>query len=150
MGKKKEPTQSEILLQIVEQNVYLFPNDEGDVFGQLKISGHYENWPVRSKGFKTWLQSRFFALQGKSASAQALQDTLGTVEGIGRFDRGITHEVSIRVAQYDKDIYLDLGNAAWEAVKISASGWEVVKKTPVFFIKAPLKGIFPVYSRPAG
>jgi hypothetical protein len=43
--------------------------------------------------------------------------------------------VSVRLAEHDGAIWLDLGNADWQAVKITQDRWEVVPKPPVKFLR---------------
>ena len=45
----------------------------------------------------------------------------------------ITREVHVRVAADGDDIYVDLGDPAWHAVRITATGWSIVQSPPVRF-----------------
>ena len=36
-----------------------------------------------------------------------------------------------RVTAYEDKIYIDLGNRAWGAVEVTATGWRVLEHTPV-------------------
>src|SRR5260370_37127393 len=47
------------------------------------------------------------------------------------------YRVSIRVAGHDDAIYLDLADNSWEAVKITADGWQIVADVPVKFRRPP-------------
>jgi hypothetical protein len=48
----------------------------------------------------------------------------------------------VRLAERDGDIYLDLANREWQAVKITATGWQVVSDSPVKFIRP--RGMLPL------
>lgn len=75
---------------------------------------------------------RFFQSTGKAPGAQAMQDALGVLEAKAHFD-GPQHEVHVRVAHVGGKIYVDLANDSWQAVEITASGWQVVADPPVKF-----------------
>jgi len=46
-------------------------------------------------------------------------------------------QIYVRVASCDGAIYVDLANSSWEAVRITADGWEIVPHTPVIFWRPP-------------
>src|SRR5262249_26089478 len=77
----------------------------------------------------------------KSPSSQAIQDALGVLEGKALYD-GPEYPVFTRLAEHNDAIYLDLGNAAWQTVEITSSGWCVVNTPPVKFRRA--KGLLPL------
>jgi len=69
------------------------------------------------------------------------------LEGRAAFD-GPEHEVETRVAEHDDAVYVDLADAAWQAVEIRGSDWRIVTEPPVKFrrkrgtlaLPAPVKG----------
>jgi hypothetical protein len=77
------------------------------------LEGHYETWPLCTKVFRRWLARQFYNQHEKTPNSQAIQDALGVLEGKALFE-GAEHQGSI---------YLDLANAAWEAVEITELGW---------------------------
>jgi DNA polymerase I-like protein with 3'-5' exonuclease and polymerase domains len=86
---------------------------------------HRETHAVRSKALRLWLVRRFYEEYGKPPGSQALQDALGVLEARALFD-GEERPVHVRVAEHEGAIYVDLANEAWEAVKITPEGVEVV------------------------
>jgi hypothetical protein len=44
-----------------------------------------------------------------------------------------TREVHVRVAADGDDIYIDLGDADWHAVRVTAAGWSIVQNPPLRF-----------------
>jgi hypothetical protein len=66
---------------------------------------------------------------------------LGVLEGKALYD-GPEYPVYTRLAAHNGAIYLDLGNAAWQAVEITSSGWRVIGTPPVKFRRA--KGMLPL------
>jgi hypothetical protein len=107
----------------------------GDAYSTIRVGGHREHWPVKSRGFRRWL-SRLYFLESKAApSSQALQDAIGVLEGQSLFDSDEL-PVFVRVAEHGDGIYLDLCDAGWRAIRITAAGWSVVKMPPVRFRRA--------------
>jgi hypothetical protein len=144
-GTKRNPSQSQILIELVlEAGVELFHTPDGRAYATVPVFGHRETWPVTAKGsgpFRNWLRRLFYDQQGKPPGAQALQDALGLLEAFAQFDCP-EFAVFTRVAEKDGRIYLDLGNAAWEAVEIGPDGWRVLAEPPVKFRRA--KGMLPL------
>jgi hypothetical protein len=134
-----------IVKLVKEAGVELFHDDEPIAYVSLEVDGHRETWPLKSTTFKRWVQKLAydsverimgFAPTGWVPSAQEIKDALGTLEAIALFD-GETISVYVRLAPFEDAIYLDLCDDDWQSVRISPSGWSVVKKPPVRFRRAP-------------
>lgn len=121
--------------------VQLIHNADGEGFAVMLIDGHKETWPLRSKGFKRWLQRRFFEQYEKAPGSQAVQDALGVIEGKALYE-GAERRIFIRIGEREGKIYLDLADNQWRAVEIDADGWRVVDLPPVEFRRA--KGMLPL------
>ena len=117
------------------QTAELFHAPDGTGFADLDINGHRETWPIRAKGFRRWLARRFFEETGGAPSSEALQSALNVIEAKAHFDAP-ERQVHIRVGGLDGRLYLDLGDEAWRAVKIDATGWRIVDNPPVRFRRA--------------
>jgi hypothetical protein len=122
-------------------SVKLFHTPEGDAYATIDVDGHQETWPLKVKGFRRWLARRFYEEEDKAPGAQAVQDALGVLEGKALYD-GVELPVYTRLAEHNGAIYLDLGNARWQAVEVTASGWRVIDTPPVKFRRA--KGMLPL------
>ncbi len=131
-----KPSQASILLGLVSMSgAELFHTLDGDGYVTVLVKDHTETHPIRSRAFRRWLARLFYNAEGMVANAQAVQDALGVLEGQAQHD-GPQHFVSVRVAGADDAIYLDLADAGWQAVKITAAGWEVIAVPPVKFRRA--------------
>ncbi len=128
------PTQADILIDIA-QSVALFHTPDGSGYADLDINGHRETWPIRAKGFRRWLARRFFEKTGGAPSSEALQSALNVIEAKAHFDAP-ERQVHIRVGGLDGRLYLDLGDEAWRAIEIDATGWRIVENSPVRFRRA--------------
>ena len=128
------PTQADILIDLAGA-ADLFHSADGTALADILINEHRETWPVRTKGFRRWLARQFFEQTGGAPSSEALQSALNVIEAKAHFD-GPERPVFIRVGGLDGRLYLDLGDEAWRAVEIDATGWRIIDKPPVRFRRA--------------
>jgi hypothetical protein len=128
------PTQADILIELA-QAADLFHAPDGTGFADLDINGHRETWPIRAKGFRRWLARCFFEATQGAPSSEALQSALNVIEAKAHFDAP-ERIVHVRVGGLDGKLYLDLGDEAWRAVEIDATGWRVIDNPPVRFRRA--------------
>jgi hypothetical protein len=119
----------------IEAGVELFHTPEGEPYASILVEGHTEHWQLKVRSFRRWLARLFYEAYDKTPGSQAVQDALGVLEGKALYD-GTEWPVYMRLAEYQGAIYLDLGNAAWQAVEISANGWRVIDTPPVKFRRA--------------
>ena len=136
------PTQADILIDLA-QSVALFHTPDGSGYADLDINGHRETWPIRAKGFRRWLARRFFEDTGGAPSSEARQSALNVIEAKAHFDAP-ERQVHIRVGGLDERLYLDLGDEAWRAIEIDATGWRIVDNPPVRFRRASGMKAIPV------
>ena len=129
----RRPTQADNLIELSRSAELHAPDGTG--FADLDINGHRETWPIRAKGFRRWLARRFFETTHGAPSSEALQSALNVIEAKAHFDAA-ERTVHIRVSGLDDQLYLDLGDAAWRAVEIDATGWRVIENPPVRFRRA--------------
>ncbi len=128
------PTQADILIDLAGA-AELFHSADGTALADILINEHRETWPVRTKGFRRWLARQFFEQTGGAPSSEALQSALNVIEAKAHFD-GPERPVFIRVGGLDGRLYLDLGDEAWRAVEIDATGWRIIDEPPVRFRRA--------------
>jgi hypothetical protein len=119
----------------------LFHTASGLAFADFITDGHRESWPIRSKRFRNWLRRCYYQATGSAAGAAPIRSALDLLEARAQFDAP-ERTVSIRVAEHDGRIYLDLADEHWRAVQIGADGWRVLGCPPVRFRRAP--GMLPL------
>jgi hypothetical protein len=110
----------------------LFHASDGTGFADLIVDGHRETWPLRSKRFRAWLRQQYYERTWDAPSPAALNTALNVIEAQAQFD-GPQRNVSVRVAEQDGLIYLDLADEFWRCVEISANGWRIAEDPPVRF-----------------
>jgi len=128
---------AEILVEIAEAATVF----RDTAYADLVMLTHRETWPVRSKSFRRWLAGIFYKQEGKPPGGQAVADALAVIEARAQYE-GAVRPVHVRVAGDDRAIYLDLANATWQAIEITAVGWRVVSDPPVRFRRA--RGMLPL------
>ena len=128
------PSHTDRLMAIAESACVAF-HDAHTAYVDVESNGRRETWPVRSHEFTWWLQHRYFDDHRGAPNRTALRTALETIEAQGRF-AGTQQPVFRRVASLDNALYLDLGNAEWQTVRIEAGGWQVVDRPPVRFTRS--------------
>jgi hypothetical protein len=132
-AKGRQPSQATQLVQLaLDAGCELFYTPDGEAYAHVPINGHTETRPLRSKAVRGWLCRLFYQQAKTTPGAQALQDSLGVLEGRALYD-GPEHPVYVRVARHDGAIWLDLANDAWQRVRITAAGWEITDNPQVRF-----------------
>lgn len=125
------PSHAVQLVQLTA-DMEFFHDAEGLTYASFTHEGHRETWPLKSKGFDTHLSYKMYQQEQTAPSSQAKDNALNILEGKAIFE-GDEVEVHLRYAEHNGDIYVDLANAAWQAVRITPQGWEVVNDPPVRF-----------------
>ncbi|MGH9486981.1 MAG: hypothetical protein ACRD04_05260, partial [Terriglobales bacterium] len=138
---KERDSQAAQLVKMTEAAT-LYRTSDSTAMVTVQISGHAENYAVRSKRFRQWLSLAFYRAHGKPPSAQAMSDATGIVEAKCSFD-GAPAEFRLRVAGHAGHIYIDLGTPLWEAVCVSESGWSIEHEVPPKFRRGLLAMAFP-------
>jgi hypothetical protein len=132
-GGAAKPSLAQLLLQLARSEAELFATPGDRVaYASFRIDDHREVWPLRSRGFRTWIARRIYQETKRVANAQALADALMTLEGDALFG-GVERPVSLRVAEHEGAYYLDLADSRWRVVKIRPGSWSVIKTAPVAF-----------------
>jgi hypothetical protein len=116
------------------------PAPDKDAYADIIINGHRETWRVRSKGFRGWLRHQFFQKTRAGCNSEAMQVAIETLCAFAQFDKDAEErQIHIRVAGHGGCIYIDLGDPAWQAVKVTKASWEVIASdfVPVRFRRTP-------------
>ena len=130
--KKPKKSQATQLVGLASKDVKFFHSSEGEPFADIQCGTHREIWPIKSKAFRHWLAGRFFQNTKSAIGGQSMQDALSVLSSKALF-QGEEKEVSLRVAEADGDIYLDLGNGDWQAIRVTPHGWSLTNTPPVSF-----------------
>jgi hypothetical protein len=110
----------------------LFHASDDTGFADLIIDGHRETWPLRSRRFRAWLRQKYYERTWDAPSPAALNAALNVMEAQAQFD-GPQHKVSVRIAEHDGLLYLDLADEFWRCIEIGPNGWRIAEDPPVRF-----------------
>jgi hypothetical protein len=114
-----------------------FHTSDQRAYARLMRDSHREVWPVGSSGFRHYLAKLFYDHEGTALSSESLRQALSVLQGTALY-AGEEHPVYTRAAYIKPDIYLDLGDPAWRAVRIYPGGWEIIPHSdPLRFRRPP-------------
>ena len=99
---------ADVLLNVATA-AWLFHTSDGTGFADLIIDDHRETWPLRGKRFQAWLRQQYYEWMWDAPSPAALNAALNVLEARAQFD-GPQRKVSVRLAEHDGLIYLDLAD----------------------------------------
>jgi hypothetical protein len=88
--------------------------------------------PLRGKRFQAWLRQQYYERTWDAPSPAALNAALNVLEAQAQFD-GPQRKVSVRPAEQDGLIYLDLADEYWRCIEIGPNGWRIAEDPPVRF-----------------
>ncbi|MGO9603978.1 MAG: hypothetical protein ACLQAT_11355 [Candidatus Binataceae bacterium] len=117
---------------VLETGIEFFHDPDQHGWASIRVDGHWQNHPIRSRPFQLFLLRTYYRETGNSPGAQAIRATLELFEAKALFD-GEEAPVNLRVANHRGKLYLDLCDRAWRAVEIDAEGWRIVTRPPPRF-----------------
>lgn len=111
----------------------LFTDDRGDAYAAVKVEGHRETLKIKSTRFKRWLQKTGRLVNNqKIPYNDALLGARRELQATAFFEGG-EKELHNRVAEVEGNLWIDMTDAEWRAIKVSQKGWEVVQDPPIMF-----------------
>lgn len=127
-----------IILDLAHDQASFYHTADKDAYASVRIAGKIDNLKMRTRDFKMWLSMIFYRQMGKAPSGALVNTTLRQLEAEALFDCPEI-PVHIRCAEYEGNIFIDLGNEQLEQVKITKDGWGIMSSldSPVKFIHPP-------------
>ncbi len=110
----------------------LWHTPAGDAYATVPMGEHNETWPIKSQTFKRYVAKCFFDEQQKAMNSDALSAAINLMEAKSLFE-GEEHTIHVRVASHEGKVYIDLCNADWQVIEITATGWQIIDESPVKF-----------------
>lgn len=114
---------------------------DSEAYATFAVGDHKETWRIGSNGFRRWLSRLYYAETNRAPGAEAIQEAVNVLAGEATFNRPEI-PVAVRLAEHGGAIYLDLADAEWRAVEITAAGGRVVTDCPVRFVRK--RGMLPL------
>jgi hypothetical protein len=125
------------LLRLIERSgIELFHDLDGEPYATVPVEGHRETYSLDSPEFGRWMRRIFYTDARAGVPNNAFTEILELLKA--RADcEGPRRQVALRVASHDTATYLDLANEDWQAVEITAAGWNITADPPVRFRRTP-------------
>ncbi|MFA7314508.1 MAG: bifunctional DNA primase/polymerase [Candidatus Magasanikbacteria bacterium] len=135
--KERKITESTQIVHEMEKIGVIFHNQYEAPFIQVEINGHKEIFPIsaRNRKFNSFANKVNYEIFGKTLAESKLKEVAGLLRAKAIFE-GNMYELSNRmVRKKSNEIWLDMCDDKWRAIKITDSSWSVVENPPILFIK---------------
>jgi hypothetical protein len=99
-------------LRLSRESFFHDPEQRG--WAAIRVDGHWENHPIRSRSFQRFLLRTYYRETGKGRGAQVIRASLELFEAKALFD-GEESPIDLRVANHQGKLYLDLCDRGWRA-----------------------------------
>jgi hypothetical protein len=135
----REPTQAEVLVELSEvAELFHAPDDVAYADVEVEIGGvvHRETWPIKSRGFRRWLENLYFAETRGAPNSEAMRSALSVIEAQAHHGAPV-REVHTRIGAHGGKLYLDLCDETWRAVEMDKAGWRIVDRPATRFRRSP-------------
>jgi hypothetical protein len=139
---RSDQSQTDILLKIAGR-AKLFHTPDGKAYADLEIDHHRQTWPVGSQPFCDWLTEDFLTKTGRAPNSESLKSTISTTAARARLNAP-ERDVFVRVGRVGEKLYLDLCDKTWRAIEISRSGWRLIDRPPLRFLRSQGMQALPV------
>lgn len=127
-------TDAQKIIELASECCTFFHDENREAYAIMTVKEHREIWPVESRGFEDWIYGTYYRKHNAVPAEASFQNAKRALCGQAKFE-GDLAQVHLRVAKLGDAYWIDLCNDTWQAVKISAQGWEVVDKPAVYFIR---------------
>ena len=112
-NEEEEEEQAKIspsFIEIASNNIeILFKDQYSEGFATIFVKDHYEVTSLSSTRFKRFLFNLYYDIYGKPANPESINKIVNTLQAKAEFG-DIQYTLSLRVAEYDGDLFYDLTN----------------------------------------
>jgi hypothetical protein len=127
-------SQADRLVQLAVIAADLFYDQANIPYTRISVGPHKETLRVQSRSFKRWLSRQMYEAEGKVPGREAMSSALNVIEAKACFE-GRRIVMNNRVARVQNEIWYDLTDEHWRAVRVTSRCWEVVENPPPLFIR---------------
>lgn len=133
-GKRRTRNNSTVLFDLIIGKMKLWLGDDDEAYATFSQGDHWENWHVKSRRFRRFLVREFFASLGNAPGAQVINEAIELCE-TRAWDSGEVHRTNVRVGGLNGDLWIDLGDPAWRAVRVQPRRWTIERSAPIKFLR---------------
>ena len=132
----EKKTQIKKLMEVAYENIkILFKDQYEEAFARIFVKDHDEIIDLSSQKFTRFLLKRFYEKHGSLINSEAIKSVTQMLQAQAQFG-DVKFDLTLRVAEYNEDLYYDLTNEKHQCVRISNDGtWEVIDRTPIPLFK---------------
>lgn len=132
-GDKKEADKVTAVVNWVIENSDLYHDELGDGYVHMSMSDFLALLPIRSKIFQNYIRYMSYKLFERPLNDEQLKTVVDILEAKAVHEHPEI-KLFVRVgADSEGNIWYDLCDERWRAVKITPEGWEVVENPPPIF-----------------
>lgn len=113
-----------------ELKILLFHDKDKEGYAKIKLENGYSIYKITGNEFRRYLCYQVWQKFKVAISRETQNTVIGLIEG-NAVHEGVQHDLQLRTAWVDGDLWYDLGLG--RAVKITGSGWEIVPDAPIIF-----------------
>jgi hypothetical protein len=117
---------------------------KGVAYADVVISGNRVTCRIQSKQFANWLKKKYYSETGLDGGKKVMLSAISTLATVTEIN-GLERKLFNRVGEENGYYYLDLGTSNC-FVRYSASGWEIVKHSPIIFSRSAHYSPLPIPS----
>jgi hypothetical protein len=143
-GAVLESMASEATKLALQNSLELFHDGNERSFITINAtSGGLRTISLSSLSMSKWLQGLWYAERGKPLPAKPLGEAIAALSAKALY-AGEKHSVSVRIGSDGNAIYIDLGDADFSVIQVTATSWSVVATAPIKFIRSKTMRPLPV------
>lgn len=132
---KKEVKQSDLIIQLTS-DFRFFENELEETFAAVPIDEHWEVLSLRSKKFQKLLTKLYYDKQNSAPGSDGLNEALKVLEMKASFSDQ-QYKLQKRLAELKGEIFYDLCDTKWRAIKVSKQGCSLETSPPILFTRNP-------------
>jgi len=132
--EKRSGKAVQIVDLILGSGIELFHDERSEPHAVLILPEGRRILPVRSQDFRAWVAGLTWKKTQYAPSREVLGSALEVISAKARFDSP-EHKLHVRVAWHENAIWVDLDGR--RAVRVTSTGWEIVKEPPILFRSFP-------------
>lgn len=133
--EKKELKQSDLIIQLTD-DFQFFENELEETFAAVPIDNHWEVLSLKSGKFKKLLTKLYYEKQRSAPSSDGMNEALKVLEMKASFSNQ-QYKLQKRIAKLNDEIFYDLCNKKWQAIKVNKQGCTLEVNPPILFTRNP-------------
>ena len=133
--RQQQPKADSLLEMIKDKEPLYFHDQYRTPHIYIEDQGIHKVFKINSQEFRRFLHYLFFKTQGESIKPDQLKAAIVTLEAFSNYGKQI--ELHNRVTSFGKgenlEIWIDICDEKWRAIKVTKDGWGIIEKTPPMF-----------------